>query len=208
VQFVINRSTSSIVGFGGDNQGRWTWHVLRGKGQRTFRCISAYRPVKNKVNSGSAWNQQQLYGDVHGLDGDPHTRWLEDLTILVKQWLGQGESLIVMVDLNDNVKKGKMAKAMNTMGLREIITFQHENLGATFQRGSVPIDGIFVSSEIQPVRCGYSNSISDHLCLWVDINEESLLGAAHPGQTPRPYAACSAQIPGQWKGTHQLCMMK
>jgi hypothetical protein len=56
VQFVINRSTSSIVGFGGDNQGRWTWHVLRGKGQRTFRCISAYRPVINKVNAGSAWN--------------------------------------------------------------------------------------------------------------------------------------------------------
>jgi hypothetical protein len=181
MQFVTNRYTSKIATSGGDDQGRWTWQVLRGKDQRIIRVVSAYRPVKNEINAGSAWNQQQTYGDIHNLNGTPHTRWLDDLSRLVQQWLCQGESLIVMVDLNDDVKKGKTAKALNRMGLREIISDKHQDLEATFHRGSLSIDGIFVSSEIQPVRCGYASSISDHLCLWVDLDEEVLFGTSNAG---------------------------
>jgi hypothetical protein len=181
MQFVINMLTSRVVNSGGDAQGRWTWHVLKGKDQRKVRCVSAYRPVRNEVNAGSAWNQQQIYGDDHGLNGNPHTRWLEDLTLLVQQWMSQGESVILMVDLNDDVVKGKTAKAIKMMGLREVITTQHSNLEATFHRGSVSIDGIFVSSKIQPIKCGYTCSTSDHLCLWLDLDEETIFGTPQAG---------------------------
>jgi hypothetical protein len=181
MQFVTNMLTSRIAGSGGDDQGSWTWQIFRGREQLIIRVVSAYRPVKNEINAGSAWNQQQAYGDIHHLHGNPHSRWLEDLEALVQQWLGQGESLIVMVDLNDDVKKGKAATKLNKMGLRDIITGTHPNLVATFHRGSLSIDGILVSSEIQPVSCGYVSATSDHVCLWVDLDEEVLLGTANSG---------------------------
>jgi hypothetical protein len=137
--------------------------------------------VKNEINAGSAWNQQQAYGDIHNLSGNPHTRWLDDLSLLVQQWLSHGESLIVMVDLNDDVKRGKTSMALKRMGLREIISDSHPNLEATFHRGSLSIDGIFVSSELQPVRCGYVHSTSDHVCLWADFDEEALFGTSSTG---------------------------
>jgi hypothetical protein len=46
-------------------------------------------------------------------------------------------------------------------------------------RGSVPIDGIFGSQIFwnENMLCGYSLGFSDHLCLWIDIPKQVLLGS-------------------------------
>jgi hypothetical protein len=174
-QMAIGEITGRIIKYGGDEtgQGRWTWQTFKGKKDRIVRIITAYRPVKNKINAGSAWNQQQFYADTHLLEGNPHERWLKDLLTEVIQWMQQGESIILLVDLNDNITSGKTARELRRVGLIERVTSFHRQV-ATHQRGSTTIDGIFTTSELVPTDGGYVQSMSDHLGLWLDFEMHAI----------------------------------
>jgi hypothetical protein len=168
-QMAIGEITGRKSKQGGDKsgQGRWTWQTYKGKNNRLVRVITAYRPVKNLVSAGSVWNQQQYYADKHSKTGNPHQRWLEDLCSEIVEWIQQGESLIVLVDLNDNIMSGRTATRLRDIGLVERVTsFQQKT--PTHQRGSSTIDGIFTTNELVPTDGGYVQSMSDHLCLWLD----------------------------------------
>jgi hypothetical protein len=178
MQFIIGDTSTRVFAKGGDDIGRWTWQSLRGKNNKVVRFISAYRPVKNEGNAGSTWNQQQYYADIKNSKLNPHEQWIFDLRILIEQWLMEGDSIVLMVDLNDDVRTSQVATSMVRMGLKEIVTSKHQAPN-THQRGSRPIDGIFVSEEICPMACGYVESPSDHLCVWMDLDFESIFGDLH-----------------------------
>jgi hypothetical protein len=175
-QIAVGDTTSRTTQHGGDptGQGRWTWQKLKGKKDRIVRVITAYRPVKNCNSAGSVWNQQQHYADTHWIGGNPQARWIEDLLSEIRTWIQQGESVILLVDLNDNVVSGKVAAKFREVGLTEQVTGTNNCQIPTHQRGSAPIDGIFTTKEIVPLQCGYVASTSDHLCLWMDVAGESL----------------------------------
>jgi hypothetical protein len=58
---------------------------------------------------------------------------------------------------------------MESKGLVDLITDRHREEGpATFQLGSIPIDGIFGTQGLRGCKRGYTKSMSDHLTLWID----------------------------------------
>jgi hypothetical protein len=176
MQFIIGTTTSRVSSVGGDALGRWTWHSLKGKNNRTIRILSAYRPVRNESNAGSVWNQQQYHADSMNSVLNPHESWISDVSTAIQKWLAEGDSIIFMFDLNNDVLSSPVARALQRLGLRELVSTTHGNSTNTHQRGSCPIDGIYVSGEIVATACGFNESPSDHLAVWVDVDIETLFG--------------------------------
>jgi hypothetical protein len=176
LQLAIGDITCRIKESGGDTsgQGRWTWQSFQGKAQQTLRIITAYRPVMNRVNVGSVWHQQQYYADTNDLQGSPHERWLQDLKTALQMWLGQGESIVLMADFNDDIRSGSTVQTLKQLGLVDHLVTHYTNTVPTFARGSSTIDTILMSHEILVEQCGYSRSPSDHLCVWADIKTQQL----------------------------------
>jgi hypothetical protein len=65
--------------------------------------------------------------------------------------------------------------------MREVITYFHGDEGPhTYNRGSTPIDEIFMTRDLYKVQGGYMHFgmgiESDHRCLWLDIQTRVLMG--------------------------------
>ena len=72
---------------------------------------------------------------------------LEDLIAEMRRWHEAGETLILAMDLNEDVRKGTICEALEPLGMREIYREAFsDDLPATYNRGSSPIDGIWASS--------------------------------------------------------------
>jgi hypothetical protein len=72
-------------------------------------------------------------------------------------------------------------KYMADLGMREVITEFHVDAGThTYNRGSKPIDDIFMTQDLYIVQGGYMpfgmGFGSDHRCLWPDIWARVLMG--------------------------------
>jgi hypothetical protein len=70
---------------------------------------------------------------------------------------------------------------MADLGMREVLMEFHVDAGpCTYNRGSKPIDGIFMTQELYIVQGGYMpfgmGIGSDHICLWLDIQTRVLMG--------------------------------
>ena len=72
-----------------------------------------------------------------------------DLFKEIETWLESGDQLILGVDANEDVRTGPFSRNLKTLGLAKVITNQHGNEApATYNRGSVPIDRLYVSSTL------------------------------------------------------------
>ena len=86
-----------------------------------------------------------------------------DLCKEIERWLESGDQLILGVDANEDVCTGPFSRSLQTLGLVKVITNKHGNEApATYNRGSAPIDGLYVSSTLQGLRFGYLPFEFDH----------------------------------------------
>jgi hypothetical protein len=87
------------------------------------------------------------------------------------------------MDHNKHTYDGPLGRALadtSSLGLREAV-LQHTGTrtGATFFRGSKPIDGLWVSSNIDIVNVcvmPFKNGVGDHRMFVLDVTLESLIG--------------------------------
>lgn len=160
--------------------GRWVWTRYRGRGV-TLRIVAAYRPVLNRSGPMSVWNQHKAYYDEKKIDGCPRDLFTRELVAQVTEWMLTGDQIVLMTDANEDVRCGDFVKKLRKVGLTETIIDQHGHQGpATHQRGSVPIDGIFVTDTLQGCKCGYLPLTFDHRGLWIDIPMTVAFGHALP----------------------------
>ena len=122
-----------------------------------MRVISVYFPTaQNKFGPKKVHIQQQkalLRQKVKTTVWD--TFW-KDLWTQVDEWLEQGDQLVIGGDWNMDVRKEKFLKGFKDRDLIPAITGKHGSKGpATHNRGSLPIDEIFVSSTLQVIAAGY-----------------------------------------------------
>jgi hypothetical protein len=80
-----------------------------------------------------------------------------------------------------DVRGEKTRKYMADLGMRDVITEFHGDAGpGTYNRGSKPIDGIFMTQDLYIVQGRYMpfgmGIGSDHRCLWIDIRTIVLMG--------------------------------
>jgi hypothetical protein len=104
-----------------------------------------------------------------------------DLSRLIRKWTESGESVVLLEDWNADVREEKTRKYMADLGMREVITEFHGYAGPhTYNRGSKPIYGIFMTQDLYIVQGGYMpfgmGIGSDHICLWLDMGTRVLMG--------------------------------
>jgi hypothetical protein len=103
-------------------------------------------------------------------DQCPREMFVRDLLAEVVKWLETGDQLVIGGDVNEDVRTCGLSQSLKELGLIEILTETHGLNGpSTYNRGSAPIDGIFVSPTLQGIRCGYNKFVWDHRLLWIDI---------------------------------------
>ena len=187
-QWSIGKAAHRVMTTGKDETGlgRWAWTRYQGSQNITLRVITAYRPVANKKGPLSVWNQQKTFFDKTNREGNPRDLFTIDLLSDIRTWKECGDQIVLMLDVNDDVRNCDFSTQMLTIGLEETITSQHGDMGpSTYERGTRPIDGIYVSPTLRGLRCGYLDFTFDHRALWMDIPVETAFGHSIPQTVAR-----------------------
>jgi len=105
----------------------------------------------------------------------PRDQILLDLQAQIEQWQSEGDMVIILADINEDIRLEPIPSTFWQMGLSEITLVQHGHQGPnTHNQGTTPIDGIFIPMSLIPaVRSGYfafgEGILSNHRAIWLDI---------------------------------------
>ena len=167
--------------------GRWIYMRFTGEDRIVTRIICGYSPCANKKkNSGTVYQQHRRHL-INKLKDDtcPRVRLQEDLLRQMEKWRKDGERLILCLDANENIYRGDLGPRLTDrdgLGMKEVVgEFTAIQLGATYFRGSEPIDGIWATGDItvtnacvMPVGFG----VGDHCLFVIDFATTTLVGSA------------------------------
>ena len=117
-------------------------------------------------------------------DTCPCVRFWEDLLRQMKQWRKDGKRLILCLDANENIYRGELGRRLTKLdglGMKEVVgEFTVRQLGATYFRGSKPIDEVWTTGDItvtnacvMPVGFG----VGDHRLFVVNFATTTLVGS-------------------------------
>ena len=119
-------------------------------------------------------------------DRCPRLKFRQDLCSLLLQWQQKGESIILLIDCNEDLSSMKdlqMHLTQKDLNLAEPIRAKYQQLDRlppTNNTGSKPIDSIFVSPDLMHISRGgwleFGKEYSDHRVLYMDIDMHTLLG--------------------------------
>jgi len=174
--------------------GRWSWLLLSGSNGHKTRIITAYNPCKNtSVNSGTTYQQQRRYFITKKKDLTcPRKIFQRDLIRQLKSWRESGDRIILFMDHNEHAIKGPLGRELGKkdgLDLREaILQYTGKSPGATFFRGSKPINGIWVSGDLDISNAcvmPFGYGVGDHRAFVLDLPLESVIGI-NPVKIVRP----------------------
>ena len=107
---------------------------------------------------------------------------IDDLCTAISEALGEGDQIIVAIDANEDLRSGYAQSKLSALGLTDINLSHHGSPPqGTYNRGSAPIDGLWVSSTLMAARCGYlphgdGPPGCDHCILWMDLPKDAVFG--------------------------------
>ena len=107
--FITNKLAYKIIGKGVDptRLGRWCWTKYQGKGGKVLRVITAYRQCQIGGIKSTVVQQLRYLIKKERLI-HPRQAFMHDLHSTISIWSEAGESIIVMGDLNENIKSINM----------------------------------------------------------------------------------------------------
>jgi hypothetical protein len=174
-----------MTGQDSEGLGQWSWVLYSRTNGHSTRVIMAYNLCKNKnVNLGTTYQQQCQYFITKKKDLlCPLVLFHKHLLKQIKEWQLKGDRIILFMDHNEHVINSQLGKALadkDGPDLQEAI-MQHTGTspGATFFRGSKPIDGLWVSNDLDISNAcvmPFGYSIGNHRAFILDIPIESLVG--------------------------------
>jgi hypothetical protein len=176
---------------GKDPTGLGWWVVMTFQGENGIitRILCCYNPCyNNKPYSRTYYQQNRRYFILHEKDTTcPRKRFREDVVAQLMEWRNKGNRLVVCMDANENMYMKSIGKALTDvagLGMREVVgDYTGTPLGATYFRGSSPIDAVWAAPDVEVVGacvmpCGFG--IGDHRLFVVDIKTESVVGVKPP----------------------------
>ena len=182
----LNKTAHRVIGKGVDptGQGRWCYSTYRGKNNIKLRVVSLYRCCKpSSPGPSTVYMQQQRIHDAKNDNRDPRNSVLEDLGETLATWTENNDKIMILADMNSDVNCTAINNWCEQHNLREIITKTHQTTNGyspTYHRGTIPIDGIFISSNISVHKCGYlpfDAFPSDHRAIWIDLQINEIFGS-------------------------------
>jgi hypothetical protein len=162
--------------------GRWCLWPFYCNPTHTTRIVVAYRTGSGKPKGlPTVYQQQVCYMQLHNLKGLPQQLFDKDLLHQCKLWRKSGERIILLMDANEHVLKGKFNKALTSAGLN-MEEFTHKCWGPnqpyTHMNGSISIDGGYELSEIEVMSIcmlPFLNCPGDHQAFIIDVSTRLLL---------------------------------
>ena len=159
---------------------RWSWQKFRGTNNRQLVIATVYRPVFSNGPLSTYQQHKAVLLDMN-IDECPRKNILTQLRIQILQWQQENYQVIILGDFNEDVSSGNIRQFFTDLHMKELIQYQHgSDAPCTMIKGSTPIDGIFGSEDINPLRSGYRSFdwglATDHRLLWIDINTSHILG--------------------------------
>ena len=99
----------------------------------------------------------------------------------MKNWRGIGERIILFIDANEHVLKGKLPQRLfEELEMVEATnTRWEEDEPKTHIRGSIPIDGVYHTKDLEilsTVQLSFDESVGDHRSVIIDITTRSAIG--------------------------------
>lgn len=187
--FAFDYMSHMVRGSGVDptELGRWSWLQLEGHKSRRVRVISAYNPCRTSFQHfATVYSQHKRYFNSKHCDACPRKQFCRDLCAFITECQNEGEEIVLLIDTNENLSQMHHLQQHLTsypLSLLDPIRLRHGNLNSpppTTDRGSYPIDSVFVSPRLADIHAGgwlqLSNGFSDHRPLFIDISIKKLLG--------------------------------
>jgi len=153
---------------------RWCWTRLCRKENHFLRVVSVYRPCKTDGHL-TMYQQQVRWLLKQGKNACPRQQILDDLKVQVETWQSKGDTVIILANINEDIKEELISTMFQQLGLSKVIIAQHRTHGPNIHNCSQkPIDGIFLPNHcIQTVQSGYfafgEGIPSDHCAVWIDL---------------------------------------
>ena len=181
---LTNTLSPRVIGKGTDptGLGRWAWTRLRGK-ERAVTMLSAYRPCK--PSTAGIQTVYEQHARVLPLYQEPRSQFLLDLRKSIEKIQVNGDVVFVGMDLNDPIERHDFHKFFAELNMHEAILVTHTKTRppATniLNLANYPIDGLWCSTCIKPVRAGYSKFgtgiLSDHRTIWAEFRNDEVFGS-------------------------------
>ncbi len=127
----------------------------------------------------------------------------EDLFVEATKWKEEGDHLVLVGNMNKDVRNGLTNELFTALGLREVILKQHsQHLPPATNKNNnsrQPIDGIWASQELEVTAAGYlpfgKGCESDHRLLWADFSYHTVFGQESPAEYKPPSKKLNANDP-------------
>ena len=122
------------------------------------------------------YQQHVRYIQTNRLSCTPYQLFVNDLTKQVKCWTEAGDRILLFIDANKDIRTGLMARSLTSanIGLQEILhKFWGNNTPNTYIDGSLPIDGIFASPELEisnVLSLSFHESVGDHRTMIIELS--------------------------------------
>ena len=162
--------------------GRWSWIKFTGKTVIT-RIVVAYMPCSTRKQAVHAtMAQHKRYWRLQGEKTCPRKLMRLALIGKLKEWRGLGEKLILLIDSNENMEGGPLARMLADPDLDMVDAVKvrsHSPGPPTFARGSRQIDGVWVTQDVEIKHACFLPlffGVGDHRAILLDIPVYSLLG--------------------------------
>ena len=177
-QFDHMNSGQDVTGLG-----RFSFSRYIGENGISTWVVCGYQPCKSKGPSTSYQQQRRYFIEKRQPDVKPRDKFFEDFIALLKRWRDEGDRIIVCLDANENIYTKRIGRALTEidgLAMKEVVgDYTGKQLGATYFRGSQPIDGVWATKDIEVLNAcvmpvGYG--MGDHRCFVVDFSLSSLVG--------------------------------
>jgi len=172
--------------------GHFCWTTYQGKNNLILQIISGYHPCNSDNGHLSVLQQHWRYLDQTQPDNTPHpcNLFWTDLRTVLQQWTDQGDQIIMGIDANKDIHHPDITTFYDKFGMTEILINKHGNDTPPTQNwGSYLIDRLFTTRAILNSQCSYLrglDAISNHRCLWIDIQEACIFRTTMPvAQAPK-----------------------
>ena len=156
--------------------GRWSSIQIEGSKGHYTRHVNGYVPCANKKGSLTVHSQQKEYFRQQGTDREPIQAMQEDFKEALIEWCEAGETIVIRMDANQDVRNGSFALMLQSHGFQEQISFRHGHLEpppgtqVDNMRG-IPIDGIWTNFAHGQLQCGHlafdASFPTDHHLNWI-----------------------------------------
>jgi len=130
-------------------------------------------PPHNSNNTSTGFHIHWF--STKGLNVCPQDQILHDLKEQILEWWAEGDQVILLADMNEDVCQDPILPWSTHLGLTEAIMAHHNNRTPnTHNYGQNPIDGIFVPTEILSlIKSSYlafgEGIPSNHQVVWIDV---------------------------------------